>query len=503
MLSKNIIANYASQIYVTIIGIILLPMYIKYMGSEAYGLVGFFTMLQAWFNILDLGLTPTIARETARYRGKVVTPLAFRQLFRSLSVIFFFIAFLGCGTLILLSEIIAIKWLNIGEIPALDVIVAVKVMAICVALRWITGLYRGVITGTEEFVWLSVFNCIIVTLRFVGVFISMWFFGFTPFVFFIHQLIIASLEILGLGIKARKLLPNKQTTTERIGWSFSPVKKVLKFSLTIAFTASVWVFVTQIDKLVLSGILPLGDYGYFTLAVLVANGIMVIGGPISSAIMPRMSMLHSEGKHQEMINVYRQSTQLVAIIAGSAAITLITTAKQLLIAWTGQPELADKATTILRLYAAGNLFLSIAAFGYYLQYAKGNLRYHFIGNIALAVTLIPSIIIAAMKFGGVGAGYVWLIINALFLFFWVAYIHHKLEPKLHFVWLWNDVIKILLPASFVGFCLWKVGMGMEFNNRLMSFIFVIVVGLLVISVALLSSGRLNQTLKLKKSFKLK
>ena len=44
----------------------MLPMYIKYMGAEAYGLVGFFSMLQAWFNLLDLRLTPTIGRETAR-----------------------------------------------------------------------------------------------------------------------------------------------------------------------------------------------------------------------------------------------------------------------------------------------------------------------------------------------------------------------------------------------------------------------------------------------------
>jgi O-antigen/teichoic acid export membrane protein len=65
-LKKNILANYASQIYVTLIGIFMVPLYIKYMGAEAYGLVGFFAMLQAWFNLLDMGLTPTTARETAR-----------------------------------------------------------------------------------------------------------------------------------------------------------------------------------------------------------------------------------------------------------------------------------------------------------------------------------------------------------------------------------------------------------------------------------------------------
>ena len=46
-LKANIGANYASQLYTTLIGIVLVPLYVKTMGGEAYGLVGFFAMLQA------------------------------------------------------------------------------------------------------------------------------------------------------------------------------------------------------------------------------------------------------------------------------------------------------------------------------------------------------------------------------------------------------------------------------------------------------------------------
>lgn len=82
-LKRNIIANYASQLYVTGVGIVILPLYVNYMGAEAYGLVGFFAMLQAWFTLLDLGLTPTISRETARYKGGSMSALEFRRLFRA------------------------------------------------------------------------------------------------------------------------------------------------------------------------------------------------------------------------------------------------------------------------------------------------------------------------------------------------------------------------------------------------------------------------------------
>lgn len=489
MLRQNIIANYASQIYVTIIGIALLPMYIKYMGSEAYGLVGFFAMLQAWFGMLDLGLTPTVGRETARYRGGAVSALAFRQLYRALTVIFVIVATIGGGALFLSSRIIATKWLNLDNLLIDDVVIAVQIMAVSVALRWMTGLYRGVVTGSEKLVWLSGFNAIVATLRFAGVLVSMWYFGFTPLVFFIHQFIIAFIENICLAIKSHRLLPQKTSLSEAIGWSYQPVKPVLKFSLTIAFTASVWIFVTQTDKLVLSGVLSLENYGYFTLAILVANGIMVIGGPISSAVMPRMARLYAENKHDEMIKVYKQATQLVAIIAGSAAITLVVTAKPLLVAWTDDLHLAEQAAPILKLYAAGNLFLCIAAFSYYLQYAKGDLRYHLLGNAGLVVVLIPSVIFAATHFGGIGAGYVWLTMNILFLFVWVAYVHHKLEPGLHLEWILNNALKIIIPACIVASLFLLLDVNWLGDSRVANISLVILVGIATMTSSIMFSEK--------------
>lgn len=448
-LKKNILANYTSQLYVTGVGILILPFYIQYMGAEAYGLIGFFTMLQAWFSLLDMGLTPTIGRETARYHGGSMTALAYRQLFRALSLIFASISVIGGGTLWLFAEVVATGWLKVNELAQGEVVLAVQIMATSVALRWMGGLYRGVITGSEQLVWLSGFNVLIATLRFIAVFASMWLYGFTPFVFFVHQLVVAFLEVVGLFLMSNRLLPARDNLNEKIGWSFEPVKPVLKFALTIAFTSSVWVLVTQTDKLVLSGILPLADYGYFTLAVLAASGIMVISGPISSAIMPRMVRLHAEGKHDELLQVYRNATQLVSVIAGSAAITIAFCAEPLLYAWTGNLELAAQAAPILRLYAIGNGFLAVAAFPYYLQYAKGNLRYHLIGNAVMVVVLIPAIIVVAIYYGGVGAGYVWLVINGLYLLTWVAYVHYKLQPGLQRSWLTKDIAGIILPVVLV------------------------------------------------------
>lgn len=442
-LKKNIAANYASQIYVTVIGIILVPLYLKYMGAEAYGLVGFFAMLQAWFNMLDLGLSPTIARESARYHGGAMLALDYRRLFRALSVIFAMIATVGGVALLCMSQTIAARWLNVETLPLTEVVFAVQIMAISVALRWMSGLYRGVLSGAERHIWLSSFTALVATLRFIGVMGSMWLWGFTPRVFFIHQAIVALLEVGGLFLMCRNLLPAVRSSVEVIGWSFLPVRQRLKFALTIAFTSSVWVLVTQTDKLILSGILPLAEYGYFTLAVMVASGIMVISGPVGGAIMPRMARLHAEGQHDELIRVYRSATQLVTVVAGAAAITVTFCAEPFLYAWSGSKELAANAAPILRLYAIGNGILIVGAFPYYLQYAKGDLRYHLIGNIVTGLGLIPCIIYAATNNGAIGAGWVWLSFHFFGLLTWARYIHQRLAPGLHNIWIYQDVLLLL------------------------------------------------------------
>ena len=132
-LRLNILASYLSQIYLIIISIAILPFYIKYMGAEAYGLVGFFAMLQGLFNLLDFGLTPTISRQTAQYNAGVENALNFRRLFRALSLIFLVIAILGGGALYLLDNYIATHWLKLNNLNIDEVLFCLQVMAICVA----------------------------------------------------------------------------------------------------------------------------------------------------------------------------------------------------------------------------------------------------------------------------------------------------------------------------------------------------------------------------------
>lgn len=419
----------------------MLPMYVKYMGVEAYGLVGFFAMLSAWFQLLDAGLTPTMSREAARYNAGALDALTLRRLLRSLEGIFCLVAIFACGAMILTSNSIATKWLRVQQLPLAEVESAIVLMAFIISFRFISGLYRGSISGLERLVWLSNFNIVLATLRFVIVIPYFWFVGASPVDFFAYQLVIGIVDLVLLASKAYSLLPKPAMATQS-GWQWAPIRNVLKFSLSIGFTSTVWVLITQTDKLVLSKLLPLADYAYFTLAVVLASGVILIGGPISAALLPRMTSLNAARNAPELIRVYRTATQCVSIVAVPAVAVLAFFSEDILRVWTGNATIAGKASELLTLYSLGNGFLALAAFPYYLQFAKGNLRLHLIGNAVFALFLIPSVIWATLNYGASGAGWAWLANNAVCFLLWVPFVHRQFVPGLHVKWLLGDILPI-------------------------------------------------------------
>jgi hypothetical protein len=77
--------------------------------------------------------------------------LTYRQLFRALSLIFASIALVGCSGLWLAADSVATQWLKVNYLDMGEVVVAVQVMAISVALRWMGGYRRGKIGLAERF----------------------------------------------------------------------------------------------------------------------------------------------------------------------------------------------------------------------------------------------------------------------------------------------------------------------------------------------------------------
>ncbi len=442
-LRRNLLANFISQAYVGLAGLVVLPLYLRHLGAEAYGLVGFFSVLQSWLQVLDFGLSSTLVREVARFRAGGSSAGELRAVLRFIDLFFF-----GAGALVAVAiwgagSWIARTWLVPRAMPLEEVAVCVSWMGVAVALRWISGLKKGVLVGFERQVWLAVFNTAIATLRFPGALVLIAFVTSSPKAFFLYQAVVAALELAFLLVFSGTLLPAGDRSSGR---TFEQVKPALKFSLSLAFVSSVWLLTTQFDKLLLSRLLPLAEYGYFTVGTTLAGAITLLMAPVSQAILPRMTVLLTQGDREGVKSLYRTATQAMTVFVAPAAAVLVAYSSDLIGVWTGDPKAAVAAGPVLVWYVLGNGLLAIAAFPYYLQYASGNLRLHVLGNIFFVVILIPALIVATLRWGALGAGRAWFAINLIYFLAWTPLVHARFFPGLHTDWTLRDI----LPPALAG-----------------------------------------------------
>lgn len=450
----NLVANYVGQLYSALIGVLLVPLYVEYLGIEAYGLVGFYTTLQGWFMLLDAGLTPAIGREAARFNGGAIDALSLRRLLRSFEGIVIAVGTLGAVAVAVGASLIASRWLRPEQLRPEEVAFAVALMGATIALRWIAGLYRAAVGGLEDIVWLSGFSIVVATFRFVLVIPVLHLVGSTPAHFFGYQLAVAVLELLVLIGHTYRRLPAVQ---QRVSWRLGPVRDVLPFALSSALATVVWVLVTQTDKILLSGVIPLTQYAYFTLAVLAASGVTLLTSPISGALVPRLTRLGASGDNAGLMRLYRDATQLAAVLATPLVLILAFFPEQVILAWTGRADMAENAAPVLTLYAVGNGVLALAALPYYLQIARGDLSLHTAGNILFLLLYVPTLFIAAKHFGALGAGYAWIAANILPFLTWLPLVHRRYLERLHVDWMLRDIASIVWPPTLLALgLLWWV-----------------------------------------------
>jgi O-antigen/teichoic acid export membrane protein len=453
---KNIVFNYGGQLYTTLIGILVLPLFLEYVGAEAYGLIGFYTLIQAWMTLLDLGMTPALGREIARLRGNPRESVRLVTIVNSLELVFLCIATLFAIFLIVGRGWIASSWLTVETLPQSTIQVAVAIIGLTVSVRWVSSLSRSGINAFEHQGWLNVFEIIVNTLRFpVALFLVVHLDG-NVLAYFYFQLAIVLLEVIILRGKLKHLMPSM--SAPRFCWP--ELRRIAPFAISIGYTAAIWVLLSQLDKLVLSKILTLSEYGYFTLVATISSGVIMFSGPVSKAILPRMTALFSQGNHSEMLLLYRRSTKLIVVLVAPIALTIACLPYEVLYAWTGNEAAAHWGQKILPLYVLGAALLTISAFQYYLQYVHGDIRYHVIYNTVSVMINGPLIILSAIKFGPIGVAWVWFGFRLLSLVIWVPFIHGRFAPGLHEKWIIEDVLVPIVSATIVVF------FGAYFSNML-------------------------------------
>ncbi|MCE5262705.1 MAG: oligosaccharide flippase family protein [Deltaproteobacteria bacterium] len=486
---KNVIANYLGQGWSALMALAFVPLYIKYLGMEAYGLIGIFALLQAWMVLLDMGMTPALSREMARFTGGARDAQSTRDLLRSVEVMAFGVAVVIALGIWVVSRWLASDWLRAEKLPVDDVARAFTVMGVVTALRFVENIYRSAIGGLQRQVMLNVIMSIMATVRGLGaVGILVW---VSPTIdaFFVWQGI---LSIVTVGIFAAFLhhaLPPVERTAR---FSLTALKGIRKFAagmMTITFLA---LLLTQVDKILLSRLLTLEAFGYYALAGTVANALYVLPGPVSTAFYPRLTELMARADGAGLINAYHKGAQLVTVLMGAAAIVLIVFGDVVMTLWTADHALARQVSPLVAVLALGTLLNGLMWIPYQTQLAHGWTSLGVKVNVVAVAAIVPAILWATPKYGAIGAAWVWVALNAGYVTIAISLMHRRLLTTEKWRWYQEDVAMPLLAGAAVAVLLrWAMPV---FSGSWAQLTALSISGILVLAAAALAAQTLRRQL---------
>lgn len=491
-LGKNFFSGLISSVWSAVANICAIPLYLEYLGMEAYGLIGFFVTTQSVLILLDFGLAPTINREISRCMASGCIGKG-RDLLYSLSFIYWSIALLIAIVMWLLSSFIAGYWLNIDSLSKNEVQTAVAMMGLVLACRWPIGLYQGALMGAQKLTIVSGISIVMVTLGVGGAIIILAFISPTIHAFFMWQAAIAICHVMVIRGFAWNILGSKGRRFDIDG-----LRRIWRFSLGMSGVAASGVILMQLDKVLLSRILSLEDFGRYTLATVVASGLYMILTPAFNTIYPRISAMVAKKCNIE--NFYRIGSRLLCCVIFPVAASAAFYSEDLVYVWTGDSAVASTVAPVVSLFIIGTSLNGAMHFPYALQLAYGNAKLPLFINSILIVVSIPLIIYLATTYGPIGGAMSWVVVNALYLFVGTWITHRYILIGLGVKWLFIDVFAPLTASLAVIFACSELVHRSDFSH-LVNLGFSVTVGLLMI--AFLVSASLKDLNKLGLRFSLR
>ena len=428
------------------------PLYIKFMGIESYGLVGIFASLLALFGILDMGLSTTLNRELARFSALPDKIQEMRNLVRTLELPYWGVAvFIGIAVAYL-SGPIANYWIKADNLTPATVKQSLMIMGCVVAFRWPVSLYSGGLMGLQKQVLLNGINVSEATLRGFGAILVLWLISPTIQAFFIWQIFISMVHVFLVAFFLWRSLPKSSHPSHFQKELFLRIWRFAAGMTGISVTA---IILTQTDKIVLSKILPLEMFGYYTLATVVASTLYHFIGPVFSALFPRFSQLVSLNDQIELKELYHKSCQFMSVMILPAAIVVSFFSSEILLLWTGNPVTVANTHSIVSLLIIGTALNGLMNLPYGLQLAHAWTTLGLYTNIIASIVLVPMIYFLVIHYGVIGAASAWVILNSGYVLISIQIMHSRLLKGEQWRWYLNDV-GVPLLAALSAAMLWRL-----------------------------------------------
>jgi O-antigen/teichoic acid export membrane protein len=443
-LKANIAANFSGNAFMAILNMLFIPFYLKYVGSEGYGLIGVFASIQSILYVLDSGFSTTLNKEVAGLSAGAGNKQKIANLVKTLESVYWPVALMVGLLGAIASYFLATKWVQPVGLDSGTILNAFLILSVTLIFQFPVGFYVGGILGLQRHLLYNLIRIFFAIVKNTGALLILIYYSHSVIVFFTWNLIIT---IIIVGIFRFTLLRLIKSGSLKARFDKSELKRVAKFSVGMAAIALSAIMMMQADKIILSKKLLLADFGYYTIAVTLGMAVLQIVGPVAQSYFPKFSYLGALNDEDKLKETYHKCCQLVSIIIFPASLILVFYCKQVLLLWTHDALTVEKTWLIARLFAIGTAMNAMVSVLFMLTFALNWTKFAFYISLLCIAVATPAIGFITWLYGPVGAACSWIGLNALYLIFIPYTVHKKFIKGDIFLWYWQDTFKPLIICT--------------------------------------------------------
>jgi len=446
----NIAANFAARAFGFVTVFVFVPIYLHFLGPEAFGLVGFYSTLLGIQALADLGLSATLTRELARLAAQKQPAEAMRDTVHTLgtaSMALSLVLAIGCW---IASPLLAANWLNLHELQTQEVTATLRVMALAIAVQIPAALYSGGLMGLQRQVHANALFMVWGLIRSLGSVAVLWLFSPTILAFSWCQLAAAVFYFGAVRHCLWRSLPQGQAPS-RFRWEV--FRRTWRYASGMAGQSLVSTSLMQADKIVVSKMLSLEALGSYSVASTLASLPVLLSGPIVQAVFPRLTALIEAQRTDEARRLYQETSEWVAMIVVPTALTIAVFSQEVMLLWTGSEIVAQQTRVLVALLVIGQLIQSLTTTPYYLALSGGHVGLALKLGVAPAVLWVPLLGVLVASQGVTGGGMAWLLVNVVVTPPFLVALHRRILPGQLAIWTLRCVaypLVVALPCVFLG-----------------------------------------------------
>jgi O-antigen/teichoic acid export membrane protein len=268
----------------------------------------------------------------------------------------------------------------------------------------------------------------------VGAVLVLWLVSPTAQAFFAWQLFAGLFHTATLGFFLWRSLPQ---TRHRSRFDIKLLQGLWRYSSGAWGIGFLGTLLGQMDKIILSAVLPLAAFGYYSVAALVSSSLYYLVAPVTSSVFPRFAQLGNPQTRDELAQTYHKSCQLAAVAILPATVLVALFPSEILGLWTRDAQVAQEGRIVLSLLMAGTALSALIQLPFYLQLASGLVKLGFYTNLVSVIVAAPCMYFFATRYGAAGGAAVWLVLN-LSHFLIVVPLMHRFISKVE-TWRWYAV----------------------------------------------------------------